>query len=1132
MSKDENINKVLVIGSGGIRIGQSAEFDYSGSQALKALKEEGVETVLVNPNVATIQTTKEMADKIYLEPITPEFLEEIIKKEKPDGILLGFGGQTALNCGVELHRRGILKKYGVSILGTQVDSIIKTEDRDSFRQAMEDIQAPVPRSRAAGSVEEAREIAGEIGYPVIIRPAYTLGGLGSSIVENKKELKKKVRSGVKQSPESQVLIEKYLKHWKEVEYEVVRDQEDNCITVCNMENIHPLGVHTGDSIVVAPSQTLSDREYHLLRTKSIEVIRSLDIIGECNIQFALDPESEEFRVIEVNPRLSRSSALASKATGYPLAYIAAKLGIGYSLPELKNRVTGKTIADFEPALDYLVIKIPRFEFQKFDQDCVRLDSQMKSIGEVMSIGRNLEEALQKAVRKLEMGRELQGLKPAEALEKRLERGTEELLFDIVRGLKTGMSVKEINRLTGVDSFYLEKVKNIVEMENKLEGRRIASEGFSSDLRRAKELGFSDKSIARLLKVSPEKIRSVRKYFGIRPVVKQIDTMAAEWPAQTNYLYFTYNGTENDVDFSDENKVLVLGAGPIRIGSSVEFDWCTVNCVLELKEEGYRTLVLNCNPETVSTDYDMSDKLYFDEITLERVLDIVDKERPEGVVVSFGGQTSNNLAYSLSKRGVKILGTRGKQIDMAENRKKFSSFLDRLGINQPEWKSLTKMEDIKSFAEEIGYPVMIRPSYVLSGSAMKTAEDEESLERYLKNAADVSQDHPVVVSKFIENAREVEVDGVSDGKNVYIGAVIEHIEDAGVHSGDAFMIIPPKLPAKKTKEIEKDAREIAKFLGIEGPFNIQFMVRGDHTYVIECNLRSSRSMPYVSKSTGKNLVRLATRALLGEEIESGKGKTRAFSVKAPIFSWSRLGVDPKVDVEMSSTGEVACMGMSFEEAFLKSLVATESGVKFGGSVVLNEVPEKLKERIKNLGFEIINKDSGANPGFGVGEEPDLVVDFSENSRVRKELGSLGVPVITQEEVLGALVSSLEKKPELKPRPIEEYQSNSMEEKETHLRVGKIENGTVIDHIPPNRALDIMEALNLREEYPNSIVSMVTNVPSKKEGLKDILKIEGKRAGKEDLKQIKKIAPGATVNIIKDFEVIRKKRVEEIGVQDEN
>lgn len=958
MPKFEWIRKVLVLGSGAIKIGEAAEFDYSGSQCLKALKEEGIETVLINPNVATIQTDPRLANKVYLLPVEPHYVEEVIKREKPDGILLGFGGQTALNCGVQLAKEGILEKYGVEVLGTPISAIEDTEDRELFKQAMIRAGIPVLRSKSATSVEEVLRAADEIGYPVILRVAYTLGGGGSGVAFNVEELRQLAAKALAQSIISQVLVEEYVGKWKEIEYEVMRDRANNCITVCNMENFDPMGIHTGDSIVVAPSQTLTNKEYHLLRSASIKVIQSLGIVGECNIQWALHPKCEEFRAIEVNARMSRSSALASKATGYPLAYIAAKLAIGYLLPELINKVTGITTACFEPSLDYVVVKIPRWDFQKFNGVDRRIGTQMKSVGEVMAIGRCFEEALQKAVRMLDIGKAgLVGngdddvIEPIELIKKALAEPTDERLFKIVKAIKIGIPIEEIYSLSGIDPWFLYKIKNIIEMEKKLKSLDIESEEASEVIKEAKRLGFSDRQIAYYLHTDEVKVRKWRKSKGIVPVVKQVDTLAAEWPAKTNYLYLTYGGDEDDVNFeTNKNKVVVLGAGVFRIGSSVEFDWCAVNTVWSLKKHGVEEVIMfNYNPETVSTDYDVSHKLYFEELTLERVLDIYEKEKPMGVVVSVGGQIPNNIALKLANLGVKLLGTAAESIDKAEDRSKFSQLLEDLGIPQPKWSKMATIDDALKFAEEIGYPVLVRPSYVLSGSGMKIAYSSHELREYLEIATKVSPEHPVVVSKFIQNAKEVDVDGVADGEEVFIGAVIEHVENAGVHSGDSVMCIPPQtLPENVIQKIEEYTRKIARALRIKGPFNIQYIIKDGEVYVIECNLRASRSMPFVSKTIGINLIELSSLAMLGKklkELKISRPKVQHVGVKVPQFSFTRLvGADPILGVEMQSTGEVACLGEDFADALIKALQS--AGFKIptnGGYVIINlEDPQRAKE----------------------------------------------------------------------------------------------------------------------------------------------------------------------------------------------
>jgi carbamoyl-phosphate synthase large subunit len=975
MPRDINIKKVLVLGSGAIKIGEAGEFDYSGSQCLKALREEGIETILVNPNIATIQTDENMSDKVYFLPVTPEYVKEVIEKEHPDGIILTFGGQTALNCGVELAKLGILDKYNVKVLGTSVETIENASDRERFKKIMINAGLPVPRSKSAYSLEEAKAVAKEIGYPVMIRVAFTLGGKGGGVAKNEEELIEIVERGLAHSLIKEVLIEEYLGDLKQIEYEVMRDNKNNCIAVCNMENILGMRVHTGDNIVVAPSQTLNNREYHMLRSAAIKAAQALNVIGECNVQFALDPINEKYYVIEVNPRMSRSSALASKATGYPLAYMAAKLALGYTLPELINNVTGITTAAFEPSLDYVVIKIPRWDFKKFSKVDRRLRTQMKSVGEVMAIGRKFEEALQKAIRMLDIG--LDGLvansnddTSLNNIKIMLENPTDEILFYVVTALKKGFSVEEISKLSKIDPWFIYKIKNIVDMEAKLRDIRkinnLDQKILYNLIKEAKQLGFSDKQIARCLNLNENEIRLLRKRLGIYPVVKQIDTLAAEWPAKTNYLYVTYNGDFDDIDFtSNKRKVIVLGAGPYRIGSSVEFDWCTMNMVWALKAEGFdEAIVVNCNPETVSTDYDMSDKLYFEELTLERVLDIYEKENPEGIVVSVGGQTANNLAPKLAKWNVKILGTKSEDIDRAEDRAKFSQLLDSLNIKQPPWKEFITLEDAYSFAQKVGYPVLVRPSYVLSGSAMKVVWTPTQLKQFLSEATKISPEYPVVISKFFIDAMEVEVDGVSDGKNVIIGSIIEHVEPAGLHSGDAIMVIPPiKIKQSIKEKITEYTIKIASALNIRGPFNIQYLVKNGDVYVIECNLRASRSMPFVSKMTGINLMKLAAQALTNKAITNTTHRESRikFGVKAPQFSFMQLdGADPILGVEMQSTGEVACFGDSFYEALIKALIAAGYKIpKDGGNIFISVGGKELKEKIlkiaielKNMGYNII------------------------------------------------------------------------------------------------------------------------------------------------------------------------------------
>lgn len=998
MPKFEWLKKVVVLGSGPIKIGEAAEFDYSGSQCLKALREEGIETVLINPNIATIQTDPRLAGKVYLLPVTPDYVERIIEREKPDGILLGFGGQTALNCGVQLAKRGVFEKYNVEVLGTPIKAIEDTEDRELFRRAMIRAGIPVPRSKSATSVKEALEIGDNLGYPLIVRVAYTLGGKGSGIAYSKEELKDIVSRALAQSMITQVLIEEYIGHWKEVEYEVMRDYDNNCLTVCNMENFDPMGVHTGDSIVVAPSQTLSNREYHILRSASIKVVQRLGIVGECNIQWALHPKSEEHRAIEVNARMSRSSALASKATGYPLAYIATKLAIGYLLPELINKVTGITTACFEPALDYVVVKIPRWDLRKFRNVDPHLGPQMKSVGEVMAIGRTFEEALQKAVRMLDIGKiglvlnnDENHPEPTEEIREALRNPTDKRLFKIVKALKMGMPIREIYRLSGIDPWFLYKIKKIIDMERKLRSFRNEkpdSAKVLNTIREAKRLGFSDVQIAKALGETEESVRRLRKRYRIIPVVKQIDTLAAEWPAQTNYLYLTYHGEEDDIEFSNnKRKVIVLGAGVFRIGSSVEFDWSGVNTIWALKKMGIdEAIMINYNPETVSTDYDISDKLYFEELTLERILDIYEKEKPLGVITSVGGQIPNNLALKLVKSGVKILGTSGKSIDLAEDRSKFSTLLDKLGIPQPRWSKLTTIEDAEKFAEKIGYPVLIRPSYVLSGYAMRVAHTRKELREYLELATSVSPEHPVVISKFIEGAKEVEVDGVSDGEETIIGAVIEHIEQAGVHSGDAVMSIPPQtLSNDIIEKIEEYSRAIAEALKIKGPFNIQYLVKDNTVFVIECNLRASRSLPYVSKTRGVNLVNISTAVMLGRKIrELGIRRPpplKHVGVKVPQFSFMRLsGADPVLGVEMLSTGEAACLGENFADALSKAIEAVEFTMpKPGDSVLITVGGEEMKRKIipiaktlRKIGFKIYATEHTAEALRKAGLKPITVL----------------------------------------------------------------------------------------------------------------------------------------------------------------
>ena len=928
------IKKVLLLGSGALKIGEAGEFDYSGSQALKALREEGIETVLINPNIATVQTSEGVADHIYYLPVTPFFVEKVIKKEHPDGILLSFGGQTALNCGVELYKKGILEKYNLQVLGTPVQAIMDTEDRELFVKKLDEIQVKTIQSEAVENIEDARIAAKRLGYPVIIRAAYALGGLGSGFCDNEEELNKLAEKAFSFSP--QVLVEKSLKGWKEVEYEVVRDRFDNCITVCNMENFDPLGIHTGESIVIAPSQTLTNSEYHKLRELAIRIIRHIGIVGECNVQYALDPNSEDYRVIEVNARLSRSSALASKATGYPLAFVAAKLGLGYGLFDLKNSVTQTTSAFFEPALDYVVCKIPRWDLGKFHGVDRELGSSMKSVGEVMAIGRTFEESIQKGLRMIGQG--MHGFVENKELviqdiDKALREPTDKRIFVISKALQKGYTVNQIHELTKIDKWFLEKLNNIIHTAKEIETFSSLEALPLELLKTAKKQGFSDFQIARaLFKDQGDidrhllEVRKFRKEKGIVPVVKQIDTLAAEYPAQTNYLYLTYNGTANDVHYlGDHRSVVVLGSGAYRIGSSVEFDWCGVNALNTIRKEGWRSVMINYNPETVSTDYDMCDRLYFDELTFERVMDILELESPHGVIVSTGGQIPNNLALKLDAQGVNILGTSAKSIDNAEDRNKFSAMCDRLGIDQPRWRELTSMKDIHQFVDEVGFPVLVRPSYVLSGAAMNVCSNNDELERFLKLAANVSQKHPVVVSQFIEHAKEVEMDAVADKGEIIAYAISEHIEFAGVHSGDATIQFPPqKLYMETIRRVKRISKLIAKELQISGPFNIQFLAKGNAIKVIECNLRASRSFPFISKVLKINFIDLATQIMLGKKVE--KPHKTLFDIdyvgiKASQFSFSRLQkADPVLGVDMVSTGEVGCLGNDTNDAILKSMLS--------------------------------------------------------------------------------------------------------------------------------------------------------------------------------------------------------------------
>ncbi|MBF1610630.1 MAG: carbamoyl-phosphate synthase (glutamine-hydrolyzing) large subunit [Prevotella sp.] len=1056
--KDESIKKVLILGSGALKIGEAGEFDYSGSQALKALREEGVSTVLINPNIATVQTSEGVADQIYFLPVQPYFVERVIEKERPDGILLSFGGQTALNCGVELDKTGVLKKYNVKVLGTPVKAIMDTEDRELFVERLDEIDVKTIKSEACEDIQQARVAAKNLGYPVIVRAAYALGGLGSGFADNEEELNTLCEKAFSFSP--QVLVEKSLKGWKEIEYEVVRDRYDNCITVCNMENFDPLGIHTGESIVIAPSQTLSNSEYHKLRALSIKIVRHIGIVGECNVQYAFDPESEDYRVIEVNARLSRSSALASKATGYPLAFVAAKLGMGYGLFELKNSVTKTTSAFFEPALDYVVCKIPRWDLSKFRGVDRELGSSMKSVGEVMAIGRNFEEAIQKGLRMIGQGmhgfvenKELQ----IDDLDAALREPTDKRVFLISKAMHKGYTVDQIHELTKIDRWFLNKLKHIIDIDEELKTKNINTLD-KELLRTAKVYGFTDFQIARAVGLEEECkkmheamriVRRLRKSFGILPVVKQIDTLAAEYPAQTNYLYVTYAGVASDITFSnDRNSVIVLGSGAYRIGSSVEFDWCGVQALNTIRRQGYRSIMINYNPETVSTDYDMCDRLYFDELTFERVMDIIDAENPHGVIVSTGGQIPNNLAMYLDEENVPILGTSAKDIDNAEDRAKFSSMLTENGINQPEWSALTSMDDIDKFVDRVGFPVLVRPSYVLSGAAMNICSNRDELTRFLQLAANVSEDHPVVVSKFIEHAKEIEMDAVAQDGEILAYAISEHIEFAGVHSGDATIQFPPqKLYVETMRRIKRISRQIAKKLHINGPFNIQFMARDNDILVIECNLRASRSFPFVSKVLKLNFIDLATKIMLGAPVE--KPNKNLFDldyvgIKASQFSFNRLQkADPVLGVDMSSTGEVGCLGDDTSTALLKSMLSVGLRIpkktvllSTGGAKQKAEMLDAAK-MLKQHGYELyatvgtskylaengientcvyMPSDEGQHPqALDLLHEKkiDMVVnmpkdltprELTNGYKVRRAAIDLNVPLITNSRLASAFISA--------------------------------------------------------------------------------------------------------------------------------
>ncbi len=963
---DSNIKKVLLLGSGALKIGEAGEFDYSGSQALKALKEEGIETVLINPNIATVQTSEGVADKIYFLPVTPFFVEKVIQKEKPQGILLAFGGQTALNCGVALYQQKILEKYNVKVLGTPVQAIIDTEDRELFVKKLDEIDVKTIKSHACETIEEARKAAADLGYPVIIRAAYALGGLGSGFCDNEEELNKLAEKAFSFSP--QVLVEKSLKGWKEIEYEVVRDRFDNCITVCNMENFDPLGIHTGESIVIAPSQTLTNSEYHKLRALAIKIIRHIGIVGECNVQYAFDPESEDYRVIEVNARLSRSSALASKATGYPLAFVAAKLGLGYGLFDLKNSVTKTTSAFFEPALDYVVCKIPRWDLGKFRGVDRELGSSMKSVGEVMAIGRTFEEAIQKGLRMIGQG--LHGFVGNHELEiedvdAALKAPTDKRVLVVEKALHSGYTVDQIHDLTKIDKWFLYKLQNILNTYVELQEKGAIQNVDVELMRRAKVQGFTDFQISRAVgletmidpEIATKLVRELRKQMGILPVVKQIDTLAAEYPAQTNYLYLTYSGVAHDITYeNDRNSIIVLGSGAYRIGSSVEFDWCGVQALNTIRKNGFRSVMINYNPETVSTDYDMCDRLYFDELTFERVMDIIELENPHGVIVSTGGQIPNNLAMRLDSERVPILGTSAKSIDNAEDRDKFSAMCDRIGVDQPAWAALTSMDDINQFIEKVGFPVLVRPSYVLSGAAMNVCSNQDELERFLQLAANISKKHPVVVSKFHEHNKEIEMDAVAKDGEIIAYAISEHIEFAGVHSGDATIQFPPqKIYVETVRQIKKVSKKIAKELNISGPFNIQFLAEQNHLRVIECNLRASRSFPFVSKILKLNLIELATKIMLGlpfERPEKNLFDLDYVGIKASQFSFNRLQkADPVLGVDMASTGEVGCIGDDTASALLCAMLSVGHRIPKKG-VLLSTGPGKQKADMLRAAQQLI------------------------------------------------------------------------------------------------------------------------------------------------------------------------------------
>lgn len=1061
MPKNESLKKILVLGSGAIKIGEAGEFDYSGSQCLKAIHEDGINSILINPNVATIQTDTRFADKVYLLPVNAEYVESIIEKERPDGIMLAYGGQTALNCGVNLDESGILKKYGVNVLGTQIKGIQRTEDRQLFKDAMNECGVPVLKSKTVNNFDDAKKAAEELVYPVIIRVAYTLGGRGGGVAYNEIELHEIVERGLKASMVKQVLVEEYIGHWKQIEYEVMQDYDGNNVIVCNMENILSMKAHTGDNIVVAPSQTIDNHEYHMLRSAALRATKHVGIVGECNIQYALDPDSDKYVAIEINPRLSRSSALASKATGYPLAYMSAKIGLGYNLSELVNRITKNTTACFEPSLDYIVCKHPRWDFDKFELVNRRLGPTMKSVGEVMAIGRTFEESFQKAIRMLDIGNDGLVLNRTneikyteEEIEFKLSHHDDQILYHVAIALKMGITVQRIYKLSTVDPWFIEKIKNIVNIEAKLND----SELDESLMWKSKKLGFSDKQIARAKGKSPDEIRDLRKKLGVIPSVKQIDTLAAEWPAVTNYLYLTYGGYSNDIVIpQDEKGIIVLGAGPYRIGSSVEFDWGTVNMVWGLQENGEKSVsVVNCNPETVSTDYDICTRLYFEELTQERILDITEFEHPKGIINCVGGQTANNLTPGLAQHGVNILGTSAQDVDRAEDRSKFSAELDKLHIQQPRWQAFSNLNEAKSFAQKVEFPVIVRPSYVLSGAAMKVVWSQEELKKYVKEATDVSPDHPVVISKFMLNSLEVDVDGISNGEQVVIGAIVEHIDSAGVHSGDAMMVIPPwRLSNKTIETINEYSKKIALTFNVKGPFNLQFLIHDDHVYVIELNIRASRSMPFVSKLVKTNLISLAAKAILDKPLpkipENKWQKISNYGIKVPQFSFMQLeGADIALGVEMQSTGEAACFGNSFYDALSKGLTSVGYNLPDKGSALVTVGGAQNKEKLvptiaklKQLGFKILATEHTAEffeEKIGQVEivhkisEPerkpnisdllyerkiDFIINIPSTSTLEKYVGmledeyqirrkslELGVPVLTTIELADSFVKTLE------------------------------------------------------------------------------------------------------------------------------